>query len=121
MSFRAIVVDDSNFQRNKLVQILESIADIKVISAVENGEKAIDYALELKPDLITLDNMLPDMMGLDVLRATRVHLANTKIIMISAVGQRSVIEEAKQIGADEYLVKPVDSNILKDTVTRLLT
>jgi len=91
------------------------------IAGVGNGEAAIDMALELRPDLITLDNILPDMIGTDILRVLKQEeKLNSKVIMISAVGQESVIQEGLQLGASDYIVKPFTQEGLIESVKKAL-
>jgi len=109
---RILIVDDSSYIRSRLKSILEN-SGFTVVGLAENGEQAIDLAMDLSPDIITLDNMLPDMTGVDVLKALKDHEGLTKIIMISAVGQQSAIAEGLANGASEYLVKPFqDADLL---------
>ncbi|NER85392.1 MAG: response regulator, partial [Leptolyngbya sp. SIO1D8] len=71
-----------------------------------NGEEAIDLAFELQPDIITLDNILPDMIGTDILKVYKEEGLKSQVIMISAVGQDAVINEGLRLGAKAYIVKP---------------
>ncbi|BDD01856.1 response regulator [Persicobacter psychrovividus] len=106
MSRSVLIVDDSMYMRSLISDALES-AGYQIIGQAENGEKAIDLAMELKPELITLDNILPDMIGIDILRVLKSEEnMNAKVIMISAVGQESVIQEGLSLGATDYIVKP---------------
>jgi len=110
---RILIVDDSTYIRTQLKTTLENNG-YTVVGLASNGEQAIDMAMELNPDVITLDNILPDMTGVDVLKALRHHKGLTKIIMISAVGQQSAIAEGLANGASEYIVKPFqDAELLK--------
>ena len=102
---RILIVDDSSYIRATLRATLEE-KGYEVIGAAKDGETAIDLALELTPDVITLDNILPDMAGLDVLKALNERGVKSKVIMISAVGQQSAITEVLDNGAKNYLVKP---------------
>jgi two-component system, OmpR family, response regulator ResD len=73
----------------------------------ENGEQALQSAIEYKPDLVLLDIMLPRVDGfnvLDIMKNTK-EIASSKIIVLSALGQPSDIEKAKSLQADEYLIK----------------
>lgn len=108
---RALIVDDSTFMRAKINNILESSGH-EVVGMADNGEKAIDMVFELKPDLVTLDNILPDMTGIDVLKILKQKKNETKVIMISAVGQQSSINDGLKNGALNYLVKPFDDRDL---------
>jgi len=91
-------------------------AGYEIVGQAGNGESAIDMALELEPDVITLDNILPDMLGLDVLNVLKDEELSAKIVMISAVGQESVVEEGIRRGASKYLVKPFTPEQLVATV-----
>lgn len=106
MSKTVLIVDDSMYMRSLISDALESVG-FKVVGQAENGEEAIDLALSLTPDLITLDNILPDMIGTDILRVLKQeeNIAS-KVIMVSAVGQQSVIQEGMKLGACNYIVKP---------------
>jgi two-component system, chemotaxis family, chemotaxis protein CheY len=96
-----------------------STAGFNIVGEAYDGETALSMARELKPDLITLDNILPDMIGTDILRVLKVdeHISS-KVIMISAVGQENVIEEGLSLGACDYLVKPFSSEKLLDTINK---
>lgn len=108
---RVLIVDDSTYIRSTLRTLLTENG-YEVVGEAKNGEMAIDLALELKPDVITLDNILPDMTGLDVLKTLNTDDFTSKVIMISAVGQQSAIVDATSNGARHYLVKPFDNEEL---------
>jgi len=116
MNNRVLIVDDSLYMRARIKDALQGVG-YQVVGEAENGEKAIDLALALKPDLITLDNILPDMIGIDILRVLKneEHL-ESRIVMISAVGQESVIQEGLKIGAEDYIVKPFTNESLIEKV-----
>ena len=115
MAKRVLIVDDSLYMRTVIKDALAQ-AGYEVVGQAGNGESAIDMALELDPDLITLDNILPDMLGLDVLNVLKEESLAAKVVMISAVGQESVVEEGIKRGASKYLVKPFTSEQLVDAV-----
>jgi two-component system, chemotaxis family, chemotaxis protein CheY len=105
MSKKVLIVDDSLYMRALIKSALEK-AGYAIIGEASNGEEALDLAFELQPDIITLDNVLPDMIGLDILKAYKEEGLPSKIIMVSAVAQESAIEEAMNNGASAYIVKP---------------
>ena len=105
MGKRVLIVDDSMYIRKLIKDTLES-AGYNVVGEAENGEVAIEKAFELNPDLITLDNILPDMIGIDILKVIMEEENHPKIVMISAVGQQSVIDQGMELGASDYIVKP---------------
>ena len=119
MSKKILIVDDSLYMRTMIKDTL-SEAGFEIVGQASNGESAIDMAIELEPDLITLDNILPDMLGLDILNVLKEEEVESKVIMISAVGQESVVEEGIKRGALEYIVKPFTSEQLVETVTKVL-
>ena len=106
-----LIVDDSTYIRNTIRNTLEQNG-FEVVGEAGNGESAIDLALELKPEIITLDNILPDMTGLDILKTLRKNNLEAFVVMISAVGQQSAQDQARELGASHYLVKPFDHNKL---------
>lgn len=119
MSKKVLVVDDSLYMRTLIKDALTGIG-YEVLGMASNGESAIDMAFELQPDLITLDNILPDMLGLDVLKTLRSEGLTAKIIMISAVGQEAVVEEAMKNGANEYIIKPFTTEQLVEVVQKVM-
>ncbi|HTJ48243.1 MAG TPA: response regulator, partial [Cyclobacteriaceae bacterium] len=82
------------------------------------GEEAIDLAFELQPDLITLDNILPDMIGTDILKVYQEEGLKSKVVMISAVGQESVVNEGLRLGAKAYVVKPFTTDQLVEVISK---
>lgn len=119
MAKKVLIVDDSLYMRTVIKDALVT-AGFDVVGQAANGETAIDMAIELQPDLITLDNILPDMLGLDILNVLKSEEIDSKIIMISAVGQESVVEEGLKRGASKYIVKPFTSEQLIATVNEVV-
>ena len=105
MSKKVLIVDDSLYMRTVIKDALEE-GGYEIAGQAANGEEAIDLAFELQPDIITLDNILPDMIGTDILKVYKEEGLKSKVIMISAVGQDSVINEGLRLGAKAYIVKP---------------
>lgn len=120
MGKRVLIVDDSMYMRTLISDALTS-AGYEVIGQAANGEQAIDQAMELEPDLITLDNILPDMIGTDILRVLKQEeKIGANVIMISAVGQDSVIQEGLSLGAADYIVKPFTAESLVEAVKKVM-
>ena len=117
MAKKVLIVDDSLYMRTVIKDALEG-AGYEVVGQAANGEAAIDMAMELEPDLITLDNILPDMIGIDILRTLKEEGLSSNVVMISAVGQQSVIDEGMEIGAKDYIVKPFTPEQLIETVNK---
>ncbi|MBV6646287.1 MAG: response regulator [Cyclobacteriaceae bacterium] len=119
MSKKVLIVDDSIYMRSLIKAALEEDG-YEVIGEAPNGESAIDLALELQPDLITLDNILPDMMGFEILKTIKDEGVDSKIIMVSAVGQQTVVNKGMELGAEEYIVKPFTSDSLLEVVNKVM-
>jgi two-component system chemotaxis response regulator CheY len=119
MDKTVLIVDDSIYMRSLIKSTLEENG-FKVVGEAPNGESAIDQALELQPDLITLDNILPDMMGFEILKVFKEEGLDSKIIMVSAVGQQTVVNKGVELGAEEYIVKPFTAEDLMKAVNKVM-
>lgn len=106
-----LIIDDSAFTRTHIRDILED-AGFEVVAEAITGEAGIDQAFEHQPYFITLDNILPDMTGFDVLDTLKQMNLPSKVIMISAVGQEEIQKIGIDKGAEHYLPKPVDEEEL---------
>ena len=118
MAKKVLIVDDSMYMR-KLIRDAVEEGGHEVVGEAANGEEAIDLAIELNPDIITLDNILPDMIGIDILKVYKEEELPAQVVMISAVGQESVINEGMSLGAKSYLVKPFTSEKLIEVLATL--
>ncbi len=117
MTKSVLIVDDSLHMRTLIKDALEG-GGYTVVGQAANGEEAIDMAFELQPDFITLDNILPDMIGIDILKVYQEEGLKSKVLMISAVGQETVVNEGLRLGARAYIVKPFTSDQLIDAITK---
>jgi two-component system chemotaxis response regulator CheY len=112
MGKRALIIDDSAFMREFIEETLEE-AGWEIVGMAEDGNSGIEMALELEPDLITLDNVLPDMLGVDVAKILKIEEGlSSKIIMISALEQEDFNEECRANGVEDYIVKPFEEEDL---------
>jgi two-component system chemotaxis response regulator CheY len=119
MAKTVVIIDDSAFMREFIVDVLED-EGFEVVGMAEDGNTGIEMALEHEPDLITLDNVLPDMLGIDIAKILKIEEeVNSKIIMISALGQADVIAECKENGVEEYLVKPFEEEDLIGKIAKM--
>ncbi|GAA5026267.1 chemotaxis protein CheY [Marivirga lumbricoides] len=118
MGKKVLIVDDSLYMRTLIKDALEE-GGYEIVGQAANGEEAIDLAFELQPDIITLDNILPDMIGTDILKVYKDEGLLSKVFMISAVGQESVIQEGMKLGAEDYIVKPFTSEQLVQALSKV--
>lgn len=117
MGKSVLIVDDSLYMRTLIKDALET-GGFNIVGQAANGEEAIDLAFELQPDFITLDNILPDMIGTDILKVYKDEGLRSTIVMISAVGQESVVNEGLRLGAKAYLVKPFTTEQLVEIMNK---
>lgn len=108
---KILIVDDSKFMRNVLLDIL-SKGNHDLIEA-ENGKIALEKYQAEKPDIVLLDIIMPEMDGMEVLKKIG---QQAKVIVISAVGQEKMVEEAKSLGALNYIVKPFDNEKVLEVI-----
>ncbi|MDI9611051.1 MAG: response regulator [Archaeoglobaceae archaeon] len=102
---KVLVVDDTAFMRKLLKNILFS-AGFDIAGEAENGKQAIDLYRELKPDIVTMDIVMPEMNGIDALKEIKKLDPNAKVVMCTAVGQEQMVKMAIKLGAKGYIVKP---------------
>lgn len=120
MSARILVVEDNREFRFLLRKFLSRLG-YTVIEA-EDGAEGLAKAEQEKPDLILLDIMLPVMDGYEVCRQIRKHpeIATTPILMLTAKNTLQDEKRGFDVGADDYLTKPVDLSTLAERVRSLL-
>ena len=113
MAHRVMLVDDTSFMRMMLKNILVG-SGYEVIGEAENGAKAVEQYKALKPDLVIMDIIMPEMGGIDAVREIMKVNPSAKILMCSSMGQQSLVVEAIQAGAKDFIVKPFQpSNVLE--------
>ncbi len=105
MAIRALVVDDAIFMRMMIKDILTS-NEYEVVGEAENGIEAIKLYKKLKPDLVTMDIIMPEMNGIEAVKGIISFDPQAKILMVSAMGQQFLVKEALQAGAKDFMVKP---------------
>ena len=116
---RILVVDDVEFVRKTLSLLLEE-AGFEVVGFAQDGDEAIQRYQELRPDLVTLDVVMPKKSGPEAARAIIAFDAHAKIVMVSALGQENIIMEAIHLGAIDYIVKPFKKEQIAQCLQRAL-
>jgi two-component system chemotaxis response regulator CheY len=92
----------------------------EVLGEAESGLQAVERYKALAPDLVTMDIVMPDMGGIDAVKAIIAHDPNAKILMCSAMGQQQLVVEAIQAGAKDFVVKPFQPARVLEAVKNLL-
>jgi len=120
VSRKVLICDDAIFMRTMVADILRG-AGYEVVGEAETGVQAVEKYKSLRPDLVTMDIVMPDMGGIDAVREIRQHDPTARILMCSAMGQQALVVEAIQAGASDFVVKPFQPSRVLDAVERLLT
>jgi two-component system chemotaxis response regulator CheY len=119
VSHTVLVCDDAIFMRTMISDIL-SQAGFEIIGEAENGVQAVERYDQLKPDLVTMDIVMPDMGGIEAVREICQKDPEAKILMCSAMGQQALVVEAIQAGAKDFVVKPFQPSRVLEAVQRVL-
>ncbi len=105
MPKRVLVVDDAIFMRNMIKDIFAS-GGYEVVGEAANGLEAVERYKDLKPDLTTMDIVMPFKSGIEATREIVKADSRALILMCSALGQESLVMEAIEAGATDFIVKP---------------
>jgi two-component system chemotaxis response regulator CheY len=108
---RLLVVDDATIMRMRIAGIARE-AGWEVVAEATNGREGLDRYAEHRPDLVTLDIVMPELDGVETLRELRAADPNARVVMVSAVDQRAKLRECFALGALDFVVKPFDKERL---------
>lgn len=116
---KIMVVDDAAFMRMVIKDILTKNGH-DVVAEAGDGLDAIEKYKESKPDLVFLDIVMPNMEGTDALKRIMEIDENAKVVMCSSIGQQSVVTEAINNGAQDFIVKPFDATKVLEVMNNVL-
>ena len=114
-----LIVDDAAFMRMNLKNILEK-QDHKIIDEAENGKQGFESYKENQPDLVTMDITMPVMGGIEAVRKIMAFDTDAKVIMCSAMGQQSLVIEAIEAGAKDFIVKPFNKKRITEAINKIV-
>ena len=114
-----LLVDDAAFMRMMIKDIL-SKNGYEILGEAENGAIAIEKYKELKPDLVIMDITMPEVDGIEAVKAIKEGDPDAKIIMCSAMGQQAMVIEAIQAGAKDFIVKPFQADRVLEAVQKVI-
>lgn len=117
---RLVVVDDHPIVLGGLDRLFSTVPDFDVVARCQTGEAALAAAGGLRPDLVLLDLKLPDMSGLDVLRAVKAGAAPPRVVILSAAVTAQEVAAARALGADGLLYKDLAPDDLITEVRRAM-
>lgn len=119
MGNRVMIVDDAAFMRMMIKDILTK-NNFEIAAEAENGAVAVEKYSEVTPDLVLLDITMPEMDGIQCLKAIKAKDPNANVIMCSAMGQQAMVIEAIQSGAKDFIVKPFQADRVLEAVKKVL-
>lgn len=119
MNKRVLIVDDAVFMRNMIREILSG-AGFEVVGEAGNGVEAVDRWRELRPDVTTMDIVMPFRSGIEATREIVDTSPGAVVVMCSALGQESLVMEAIEAGASDFIVKPFKPEEVLGVVRKVL-
>jgi|SRR5690625_334879 len=119
MAHKVLIVDDAAFMRMMIKDILDKNG-FEVVGEAQDGQQAVEKYNELKPDLVTMDITMPEKDGITALKEIRETDPDATIIMCSAMGQQSMVIDAIQAGARDFIVKPFQADRVIEAITKAL-
>lgn len=117
--YTALIVDDSAAMRRALRGILERSGFV-VAGEAGNGIEAIKLYRELKPDLVTLDIVMPQMDGVQTLRSIHELHPAARVVMVTAMTSMSKVQECARFGANHYIIKPFEEEKVREVLGRVM-
>jgi len=116
---KVLIVDDAKFMRYSISNMLKN-SGFNVVGEAENGVDGVQKYMELKPDIVTMDITMPEMTGIDALKAILKYDPKAKVVMISAMGQEEFVREAVISGAKSFIVKPFKQEHIVECLNKIL-
>lgn len=115
MSVRLLVVDDAMIIR-ELIKEAAAEAGFEVVGEATNGREAVERFTELRPDVVTLDLVMPQYDGLHALEGILAVDPGARVVVVSALEQTTILKEAFRKGASDFITKPFDKKLLVATI-----
>lgn len=115
---RVLIVDDAAFMRLSIKTMITK-AGFEVAGEAKNGIEAVKKYKELKPDVVTMDITMPEMTGIEAVKMIMQMDPNAKILMVSAMGQESLVKESIVSGARSFIVKPFTEEQVIQSLNKL--
>ncbi len=116
---RILVADDASFMRQMIREIIEAEGH-EVVAEASDGVEAVERFKEHHPDLVTMDIVMPRCSGIDAVKNIREIDGGATIVMCSALGQESLVAEAMEAGAMDFIVKPFKPDAVVETLAKAL-
>jgi len=115
-----LIIDDSLFMRTILKNLIMQTGYCEIIGEGSTGYEAIEKAKTLQPDIITMDIVMPDLDGVLAVKEIKFSSNQSKIIMITSIGNSKVINDVKNLGVFDYLIKPLNQDDVNKIIAKVI-
>ena len=119
MKARVLIADDASFMRQMIREIIEPEGH-EVVGEATDGVEAVEQYEQLHPDLVTMDIVMPKRSGIDAVKGILEKAPDACVVMCSALGQETLVMEALQAGAKDFIVKPFKPDNVLSTLQKVL-
>ncbi len=119
MKARVLIADDASFMRQMIREIIEP-EGYEVVGEATDGVEAVEQYEQLHPDLVTMDIVMPKRSGIDAVKGILEKSPEACVVMCSALGQETLVMEALQAGAKDFIVKPFKPDNVLSTLQKVL-
>ncbi len=116
---RVLVADDASFMRQMIREIIEAEGH-EVVGEASDGDEVVEEFKRLHPDVTTMDIVMPRRSGIDAVKGIIELDATACVVMCSALGQETLVKEAMEAGARDFIVKPFKPDIVAETIDKVL-
>ena len=116
---RVLVADDASFMRQMIRDIIDQ-EGFEVVGEAADGVEVVEKFTELTPDLVMMDIVMPKRSGIDAVKAIMEIAPQANVVMCSALGQETLVMEAIQAGAKDFIVKPFKPESVLTTLRKVL-
>jgi len=118
---KTMIVDDHSLVRQGLETFLSMDGDIEIIGVANNGREALQKARELRPDVVLMDVMMPEMDGIEAATILKKEMPNTRVIMLTGRLDLETVNRTVKAKADGYILKDTDKEELCNTIRAALS
>ncbi len=119
MKAKILIADDSAYMRSILKDLLLRNG-YDVIGEAENGKEVLGLYGKLKPDVVAMDIMMPEMSGIQALKEIKENYPEARVVMSAAMGQQHLVVEAIRAGAADFFIKPVQAERVVEAIDKAL-
>ena len=119
MKARVLIADDASFMRQMIREIIEP-EGFEVVGEASDGVEVVESYHQLEPDLVMMDIVMPKCSGIDAVKDILKSNPAARVVMCSALGQETLVMEALQAGAKDFIVKPFKPENVLETLKKVL-